>query len=132
MKKKWIQAMKESNPGLNNDLGITITSSENFPKKKREERENLVDNIPPLSTRGCTLIENMKGFQIYRWYSDYGIEVKMNSIFQKYGIKTETCHGVYINGVCVRHLIDYSEDTIQKLFILSKEMSPMKMFKRYE
>ena len=29
--------MKESTPGLNNDIGITITSNENFAKKKENK-----------------------------------------------------------------------------------------------
>ena len=60
------------------------------------------------------MIEKLKDYHLYRRCSEGGVEVSINRIFQKYGIKRETYHGIQINGVCVRRLMAESEDIIQK------------------
>ena len=40
--------MKESTPGINNDRGITITSTENFVKKKKEEKVRFIRRDLPI------------------------------------------------------------------------------------
>ena len=42
---KWVQAMKESTPGINNCLGATITLDGIFSNKKKEESKKLSYDI---------------------------------------------------------------------------------------
>ena len=63
---KRLQATKYSTPGLNDDLVITISLSENFVKKKKEEREELAEEISQLLTERCTLTKKMKYYRRYR------------------------------------------------------------------
>ena len=54
----------------------------------------------------------MKDLRRYRRFIEYGIEIKINGIFHKYGIKREAYYGAQLNDVCVRHLIADYEDII--------------------
>ena len=69
-------------------------------------------------TRQRTLIEKLKYNQRYIWYSEDGIEVSINIIFHKYGIKREVYHGGQINGMFVRNVMYYSEDIIHDFIFL--------------
>ena len=69
------------------------------------------------------LIEKLKYYRKYRQCSEDGIEVAINRTFQKYEIKREAYHGGQLNGVCVRRLMDDSEDIIHENFILLKGCS---------
>ena len=51
------------------------------------------------------MIEKSKDYRRYRQCSKYGIEVAINRIFHRYGIKIEADHGGQINGVCVRRIM---------------------------
>ena len=46
MQIKRLQAMKESTPGLNDDLVVTISSAEIFVKKKKKKGKNLQKRSP--------------------------------------------------------------------------------------
>ena len=41
MQLNWIQSMKDPTPGINDDLGISISLDEKFVKKKKEEGKKL-------------------------------------------------------------------------------------------
>ena len=69
------------------------------------------------------MTKKMKYYWIYRRCSEDDIEVAINMIFHKYGIKIEAYHRGQINGVCVRRLMADSEDIIHELFILLKGYS---------
>ena len=56
MQLNQIQAMKESTPGIKNDLGMKITLAEMFVRKKKEEKKKLAYDISQLLNRQCTLI----------------------------------------------------------------------------
>ena len=122
MQIKRLQAMKESTPGINNNIGITITLDETFVNNNKEERGNLAEEISQLLTRRCTSIEKLKYYRRYRRCSENGIEVSINRIFHKYGIKIEACHGGLLNGVCVRRLMADSENIIHDFFWLVERL----------
>ena len=67
--------------------------------------------------------EKLGNYRRYIRCSGDGIEVVINSIFHKYGIKREAYHGGQLNGVCVRRLMADSEDIIHEFFILLKGCS---------
>ena len=69
------------------------------------------------------MINKLKGYRRYRQCSEDGIEVSINRIFHKYGIKIEYYHRGHFNGVCVRRLMADSEDTIHEIFILLRGFS---------
>ena len=69
------------------------------------------------------MIDNLKDYRVYRRCSEDGIEVEINRIFQKYGIKREAYHGGQLNDVCDRRLMTDSEDIIHEIFILLKGYS---------
>ena len=112
MQLRQLQATKYSTPGLNDDIGITITLAENSSKKKKEERKRMAEEISQVLSRRCMFIENLEDYRRYRQCRKDAIEVAISRILHKYGIKIEAYNGGQINGVCVRRLMDYSEDTI--------------------
>ena len=112
MQIKRLQTMKTTTPRLNNDFGITIDSTESFVKKKKLEREILAEEISQLIIRRSMLIENLKDYERYRQWSEYDIEVVINRISHKFGIKIEAYYGFQLNSVCVRRLMAGSEDII--------------------
>ena len=69
------------------------------------------------------MIDNLKDYRVYRRYSEDGIEVEINRILHKYGIKREAYHGGNISGVRVRRIMADYEDIIYEIFILLKGFS---------
>ena len=61
------------------------------------------------------MIEKLKFYRRYRQFSEDGIEVAINRIFHKNGIKIEAYHEDQINGVCVRRIMDDSWCIIHKI-----------------
>ena len=59
IQKNQIQAMKESTPGLNDYIGITINLAETFVNKKIR-KETFAEDTSLLLTRKCTLIDKLK------------------------------------------------------------------------
>ena len=78
------------------------------------------EEIYQIFTRIFALIEKLKYYQRYIRCSEDGIEVAIDRIFHKYEIKREVYHGSQINGVCVRRLMNDSEDIMHEIFILLK------------
>ena len=74
----------------------------------------MAEDISQLLSMRCTLIKKR---------SRNIIEVSINSIFQKYGIKRDACHGDNLNGAHVRRLMADSDDITHELFILLKDFS---------
>ena len=66
------------------------------------------------------MIEQLKCFRRYRQCSEDVIEVAINSIFHKYGIKREAYHGDQINGVCVMRIMDDYEYIIHKINFIER------------
>ena len=64
------------------------------------------------------LIKKLKYYRRYRRCSEDGIEVAINSILHKYGIKREAYHWCQLNGVCGMCLMSDYEDKIHEFFIL--------------
>ena len=92
-------------------------------RKKKSRKGKLPEKISQLLTSICTLIERLNYYWRYRQWNGDGIEVAINRIFHKYGIKREDYHEGQIKGVCVRHLMDESEDIIHGFFIFLKNCS---------
>ena len=60
------------------------------------------------------MIDKLKYYRRYRRCSEDVIEVAINRIFQKYGIKIEAYRGGHINGVRASRLMADSEDIIHE------------------
>ena len=88
-----------------------------------EKIKKLAEEISKLLTRRCTLLEKLKYYWRYRRCSEDFVEVAINRIFQKYGIKREAYHGGQLNDVCDRRLMTDSEDIIHEIFLLLKGCS---------
>ena len=50
--------------------------------------------------------EKLESFRKARRKSEHGIEMKINRMFHKHGIKREAYHGGALNGVCLHQTID--------------------------